>query len=758
MITSKNKTIPFPLLVFSFLIGHYPLLFVNINSFIIIFIVLLLFFISYKFKYYYLSFFIALLLGGLNAVFFVYPHLDECKLERYDFEGKIITLKGIIKKLSEKKYYQSFVLNVNSLYSDGFKYEINGKVRVKNTSEIRLSEGDEILLRGSLKKPKELTNLGGFNYGLYLKKHGIYYTVRLKKSRNIKLISKNNLTIVEKLRFDFRERIKKIFKDKDAEGFYLAVLYGDKSYLNYKLKENMAALGIMHLLAISGFHIGLLYLILNFILLRLLNFTGLSLKVDIIKLSALITISFIWLYIALTGFQISSVRAVIMITLFSLAKLFERKFNPLNILALSALVILLFIKGSFVDIGFYLSFLAVAAFLIPLKLIKKDYFQDNGILNFLYNYILINIFILLMTLPVLLFVFYKFSFGQLIFNILFIPLFSFLVYPSGLLSFVLGNEFTGNIGYKIFEYSVNFLKGDYYVLAPVNLVQLILSFMVLILILCFIKRKKIINVFLLIVLYGFVLFFPFNFKNDLNIYFMSVGEGDSALITFRGKSFLIDAGSKRNGRNGSRVILPHLDFLGIKQVDYALITHDDEDHYGGFEALLRKNRIKNLIYHGKLPKTLKKYKKVNKIILEKEKVFDFKELKIFLFPANKFKDDNNNSIITLLIYKKHKILFMADAEFEREKSFVDSHRDINNITLIKLGHHGAETSSSFQFLKAVSPKIAIISVGDSNRFGHPGFKVLKRLKKLNIKYYRTDKQGEVIVNIHKKQIKVDSLK
>ena len=753
--TSKD-TIKLPIIVLLFLLGHIIAIYLNIHNLILIISILISIFIFFFQKKIFPL--IPVLLGLFNANLFLSPNLNDLKLEKYNLITQNVVLKGIVKNVVNKKWSQNAKLKITKVYLKGKELNLEGSIKFKNSSDKRLKSGDEVLFRGKLEIPASTKNLGAFNYKLYLRTKNIYYTMKIKHSRNIEILSKNNLNFLDKTRNLFKNRIMSFSEDKKISGFYLSILLGDKSYLDKNLKENMLSLGIIHLLAISGFHIAILFSIFYFFTLFLLR---ISLKVvtniDIFKLSSVLSIIFIIFYLFLINFQTSATRAVIMISLFSLSKIFEKKFNSVNILALSALIILLFDKSAFLSIGFYLSFLAVLTFFIPIKIMQSYTKNLNKYQKFILNYLSVNISIFLVTTPLLLFTFYKVSLGQLIFNLIFIPVFSFIIYPIALFSTIFKINLLIEINYKIFDNLASILSGNYFFINPINIIQLILSILTLVLMFYFLSERKNIKILFLIFFYFLIILFPVNReKKGLNIYTLSVGNGDAILITKNNKSILIDAGSKISGNNGKRVIIPHLDYLNIKKIDYAIVTHLDEDHYGGFIDLIKENRIKTIISSLKLPPKLKS-DTVNVKLIKKQKIIKLFDLDIKLFPTTKFKGDNNNSIITYFEYKSKKFLFTGDAEKEREISFIKNHPNIKNIYLLKLGHHGARKSSNIKFLKYLNPKIAIISAGKNNRFKHPHKETLEKLNKLGIKSYRTDLQGEIIINFHDK-IKINLLK
>ncbi len=741
----------FPIFLLLFWFGHIISIYLNINNLILSVISLIIFILSFRFNIFKLM--IALVLGMINANIFLYPNLSENDLAYYNLNGKEITIEGVITQKKDFTYSQNLIVDVKKIYKDEFSVDISGKISLFNKSKESLDYGDKIIFRTTLYKPLKNANYGSFDQNSYLKKDGIFYNATLKKKRDLKIISKDNLTFWQKSRVGIKEIVLKRFKNRELKGFFSTILLGERTYLDRSLKDDMLSLGIMHLFAISGFHIGLLFIILYNIILFLIRQSLFVVKrINIQKFALIFSLLFIIFYLWLIEFQTSASRAVIMIFLFVMAKLLEKHFNPLNILALAAFIILIFERGVFLNVGFYLSFMAVLTFIIPIKFIN-DIFPYKK--NYFIKYMIVNLSLFIVTTPILLFVFYKVSIGQLIFNFIYIPLFSFFIYPLAILSLILSSFIDSTIlfsfNYQVFKKITEQLTGDYFIYHPINVLQLSLSMIAILSFLIFIKTKN--RKFLFIIILYLSILYPITRFEGVNIFILSVGNGDAILITDNNKSLLIDAGSALKGRNGERVIAPHLDYLGIDKVDYMVLTHQDEDHYGGLSYLAKHKRVKKLYLNTVFDKPLRDIN-LNYELISDNVVFNFDNIKIKLFASMLLDNKNANSIITLIKYKNYSFLFTGDATKEREREFIRKYPDINNIYLLKAGHHGSKTASSLEFLKQMNPKITVFSCGLNNRFGHPNREVLDKMKMLNLKYFRTDMSGEIHLNIKNDKIKL----
>lgn len=238
---------------------------------------------------------------------------------------------------------------------------------------------------------------------------------------------------------------------------------------------------------------------------------------------------------------------------------------------------------------------------------------------------------------------------------------------------------------------------------------------------------------------------------DMAVHFLDVGQGDCSLIVLpNGKTVLIDASVKDEGKN----ILEYLSYQKVKRIDYFILTHPHADHIGGAQEVIEALPIGKVIMPDAETDTTVFEKLLitidnKKISLHIAKVGDIISLgnasiKI-LGPVNKTDDLNNMSIVLRLDYGKTSFMFTGDAEEPSEKDMLDKFSTSEfRADVIKIGHHGASTSSSYDFIKAVSPKYAAISCGKDNSYGHPHTETINTLNKLGIKYYRTDKVGNIV--------------
>ncbi|GAB3804079.1 ComEC/Rec2 family competence protein [Virgibacillus kimchii] len=237
---------------------------------------------------------------------------------------------------------------------------------------------------------------------------------------------------------------------------------------------------------------------------------------------------------------------------------------------------------------------------------------------------------------------------------------------------------------------------------------------------------------------------------DMQVHFIDVGQGDSMLIqTPSNKTILIDGGPPEAGER----VVSYLKDQQIESIDLLVATHPDIDHIGGLPQVMKEMEVKNILDSGKLHSTktyatyLYQIRKQNipvQIAMEDEKIRLDPELTILVLNTYGATKTNNQSSIALKItYEEVDFLLMSDIEMEQEKELMEEH-DVE-AEIIKVAHHGSNTSTSFEFLQAVSPETALLTYSEENDFGHPVDRVINNLKKINATIYSTAGFGDVVI-------------
>lgn len=249
-------------------------------------------------------------------------------------------------------------------------------------------------------------------------------------------------------------------------------------------------------------------------------------------------------------------------------------------------------------------------------------------------------------------------------------------------------------------------------------------------------------------------------KELLQVHFIDVGQADSALIIFGEESMLIDAGNNDDGG----LVVKYIEDLGITRLDYVIATHPHEDHIGGMDNVIKAFDIGRLImpraqantktFEDVLDAIAAKGLRVTTPVPGTKYGLGSATFNILAPNGQNYSSMNDFSVVVRLNHEQTSFLFMGDAEELSENEILKAGFTIRS-DVLKVGHHGSATSTSEEFLAAVDPEYAVISVGEQNSYGHPAQKVLERLEQNNIKILRTDEQGHIIASSDGRQVVFD---
>ena len=236
---------------------------------------------------------------------------------------------------------------------------------------------------------------------------------------------------------------------------------------------------------------------------------------------------------------------------------------------------------------------------------------------------------------------------------------------------------------------------------------------------------------------------------NLVVYFLNVGQADAAILQCGDEVMMIDGGESSD----SSLIYSYLSkTLGITHIDYMIATHPHADHIGGLSGALNACSVGVVYspvtsYDSKQFSSLVKYtqKQGHELTVPEVGIsFAFGDAQVqFLSPVTEYSNINDCSIVVRITHGSNTFLFTGDAEWDAEHDMVASGYDLS-ATVLKVGHHGSDTSSSYVFLREVMPKYAVISCGKDNSYGHPTEGALSRLRDVGAQVFRTDMQGDVV--------------
>ena len=236
------------------------------------------------------------------------------------------------------------------------------------------------------------------------------------------------------------------------------------------------------------------------------------------------------------------------------------------------------------------------------------------------------------------------------------------------------------------------------------------------------------------------------------MHFIDVGQGDAALVQTKDGNLLIDAGTP----DSTEALLGYIDALDLDTLEYAIFTHPHSDHIGGATRLLKAYSFQNIVLPDAVSTSYSFEKMIDAIEAENCNViegkagvsFQFGDTQVeLLAPVLEHGEEelNNASVVAKVTYGTVSFLFTGDAEQISENEMLERDAEALDSDILKVGHHGSSTSSSKDFLRAVSPEVAIVSTGQYNENGHPHTEVVNRLNSIGAKLYRTDKCGSIVV-------------
>lgn len=746
----------------SFLSGKYLFLLLLVNFILAIYLVL------HKHNYTFLlimSLFLLIgLLRGIMAFTIAPDNIAHYEHKNVTIYGTITT-EPIIRQDDKQLYHLTYVVDIKSLKFNQHQQSASGKIYLyKQQKDLtKLANiNDTISASGKIRLIRGYHNPGLINRELMAHEQGIYASMSAGKAP-INIIKQDTSFSLLKISADIRQKIlnslQKVMPENNAHTIY-AMLFGGYSDIDDELLESFSITGIIHILSVSGSHISLL---IGFIL----NLSNLCKLPKRISLSLLIGI--IAFYALLCGCVPPVIRAAIMGLLTATALHLQRESTAANLLSITALIMLCIKPLLLFHISFQLSFASTAGLIYLMPTLRQKF-------NFLPQFIADNLALTtsaqLMALPIIAWYFNSLSLSSLLANLIIIPPLEFVII-LGLLGTMIAlclpfidilEQYCFVLASLIFTFASKITL----ILAKLPFASIYLPTIPHYIIICYYlcificlkhfkllkKRLKYIIPCICLIL-CFIIYLQQK-PNDLQIHFIDVGQGDAILIiTPQKHTVLIDTGGSLNANFdiGKRVTLPYLRHYGITKLDYIILSHSDTDHAGGAKAILIKIPVNHLII---ADEDLDNYAKVlqlpvnhlflqNAIVAKSDMQFTLDGVNFsFINPAKTTANTSNDaSNVLKLSYYNFSALFTGDLTQTGEKNLLQTSTNLQ-ATILKVGHHGSKTSSSSEFLTAVKPQFAIISVGKYNSFNHPNPEVIDRLNALPTKILRTDINGAII--------------
>lgn len=252
---------------------------------------------------------------------------------------------------------------------------------------------------------------------------------------------------------------------------------------------------------------------------------------------------------------------------------------------------------------------------------------------------------------------------------------------------------------------------------------------------------------------------------EMAVHFVDVGQGDCAVVESDGKYMLIDSGES----DKAQTVINYLNNMGVESLDYCIVTHPHSDHMGSMAQVMEEFPVDTMIMPVLSEINIPTTSLYEKFLLSVEEncdqvipgeagySFSMGEVQVSLLgPCEQDEDLNNMSIVAKVEYEDASFLFTGDCSFDEEEDIMDNYYNQLDCDVLKVGHHGSSGSTSADWLEAVEPEIAVISVGEDNSYGHPTKKVLSLLEDFDCVVYRTDEMGSIVLETDGESIALKS--
>ena len=651
------------------------------------------------------------------------------------FEGSESNVTGKVESIKYQGNKMTLTLKTKEKLIATYYFDTKEEL---NKTKQELSLGDTLTLEGELTKPISSLNFHGFSYPTYLEYQKIFYIMKVSRF----YIESKNSNILYSIRNAIRSSIK-----TDKVGSYIRVFFlGDDTSFDTTLEEDFRNLGISHLFALSGTQISFL------ISLFTLRKKSISFK------NLLFIICVLLSYYLIIEDCAAIDRALIFSLVFSINKTFNLNILP-SFLILLSLSILFFINPYYIfDVGFQYSTI-ISCTLILYMNNKKSKGKIIDLLEVSWVSFLVS-------LPISLYHFSYINPLSIIYNLFYVPFINVIIFPLSVICFFIPHlSFILEFFITIFEGSVSFLSHlniGYITLARFNIVYYLLYY-ILIFSYLFVKIKRKIFLFLILLMIVIHYSYPKVFPKDA-LYMIDVGQGDSFLITSNNKTMLIDTGGvmtyyqeqwmQYEKSSGGKYLVTFLKSLGITNLDYLVLTHGDYDHAGEALTIMDEIDVGTVFFNGNLLNELEKKIWNNSLSHYKLREGDSFSLGNFNFLviSNTYPDENDGSLVLYSTINDKSLLFMGDASIKSEEYILDNY-NLDDITILKVGHHGSRTSSSEEFRNSVNATYALKSAGKDNKFNHPHKEVIERLEENGSIIYNTQINGMVMFDFTNNKIK-----
>ncbi|WP_289508435.1 DNA internalization-related competence protein ComEC/Rec2 [Pseudoalteromonas phenolica] len=678
-----------------------------------------------------------LLLGFIFAIFVVGIQSELFYSYKPDKMGfiEVSQINGLVTKVISPHTNSLVELKLIELNKQKIPFykTIKAQLAIK-AGAVDFKEGDFVSAKVKLKVFRSRKNKYSFDSELYAFTQQIYFKGTIEELEK-------RTSAVKTIRQSYRDKIWDTFKGKELNWLFYGLSTGDKSRTPKETKEHVIKLGIGHMLAISGLHVGILVFICFYVVKgaawMILNVCQISYqRFNLNKLYVALSLLISFQYIYLCYFPVSAIRAWLMVALFSYIYLSKRSVNLVQMLSYALTLVLFLNPFSLLEPGLYLSFIGYATVIWILNKTKSHGFFSNPIIRLL----LIQSALLISLAPLSIYYFNGVSIVGLLFNLCVIPLLSLVIFPYIIICLLL-NSVSINMDFMFVDYLLSLgldMTTEYLIdYAWLAWSQLTIETVILFYLIVTLLLIKHFRVFSLVPAFSLISSYSVS-KPIWQVDVMDVGHGTSVLVASDNLALLYDLGAKYFNFYSlfERVTLPEIKARGL-ELRHTIISHDDKDHSGGLDELYAFDNFASLrTFHNGEPLNFCHIKNIG-----------MKNISIqTIWPIENMDSDNNNSCVAKVTGPSGSILLTGDIEFEAEKQLVERYGQILRSDILLVPHHGSKTSSSAEFLETVKPEIGLISRNYFSPWHLPHKTVKERYSSQNIKLIDTALSGQITIN------------
>ncbi len=664
--------------------------------------------------------------------------------------------------------------------------------------------GDRVRFQGRIRFPRNFGDPGEFDYEAFMRREGIDATMLALKGRastEVQIIAHHRVfpgSAIEEIRTHIAMFIDRNLDDPAASEMR-ALIIGDRGGIDEKMHETFGRTALAHLLVIGGLHLSMVgAAVFGLMRLAMLMFPAIALRGWANKFAAMAAALVVIAYASIAGHHVLTTRALIMVLAYMFAVVIDRPREAVASLALACIIICIAIPGSSADIGFELSFASVLTIVLGMRRyaawLERRRADRAGIATsqveqareWALGYVAVSFWAMLGVAPLTALYFNQFSIVGLVANAVVVPIMgfggtviglaaaaiSFVWMPGAVAMLWVAGRFivAGNLLASWFgEWPMAWVR----VFTPTS-IEIALAYALLFTWLMWPRRRvanakwterlglrhAILAGLALAVVLDAKWWFDERYRSgDLRVTFLSVGEGDAAVVRFPGaRVMVIDGGPAwRDFDLGERVVARYLWARKVMHVDWLALSHPDQDHFGGLDFIARnfspdefwEIAVENhdasyehflaTLYELKVP--------IHQVDSSSpSRYVDGVDLVAMNPRATASTSRNNASMVLRLEYHGTSFLFTGDLEAPGEAALVSSSANLQS-TVLKVPHHGSHSSSSAGFVEASHPKLAVISLGYRNRFHFPAPEVIDRYRSQDARIMRTDDDGAIEVNV-----------